>query len=394
MKYYSLILLLICAAAKAQANEFYGYLGGEARYFFDDPLYPGQEDNNVSLSGYLEYYHDYDDRRQRLAATAFGRYDSADPNRSHLDLRELYWWGDLRSMQIFAGVRKVFWGVAESLHLVDVINQDDLVENIDQEDKLGQPMVQALWETDWGTFQAFALPYFRDKLYPGEQGRLRPALPIMDDPLFASGAERKHLDLALRWSHYFGVWDVGLSHFSGTNRDARFVPVYEAGVPVGLRPYYSQIEQTGLDAQATISSWLWKLELISVRDRDIGRYTAAVGGFEYTWYSLGKTNWDLGVVTEYQFDDRGGDYEVMNQNDVAAGLRWSLNDLAGTQVLALVSQDLEHDNRFYSLEASRRLTDDWEFSLEARAFSRIEMGTPEYDFRDDDYLQAELKFYF
>ena len=39
------------------------------------------------------------------------------------------------------GVRRVFWGVAESNHLVDVINQTDAIENPDQEDKLGQPML-------------------------------------------------------------------------------------------------------------------------------------------------------------------------------------------------------------------------------------------------------------
>ena len=39
------------------------------------------------------------------------------------------------------GLRKVYWGVTESQHLVDVINQTEGVENLDGEDKLGQPML-------------------------------------------------------------------------------------------------------------------------------------------------------------------------------------------------------------------------------------------------------------
>ena len=48
------------------------------------------------------------------------------------------------------GVGKVFWGVTESQHLVDIINQTDLVENIDTEDKLGQPMLETTWLQNWG----------------------------------------------------------------------------------------------------------------------------------------------------------------------------------------------------------------------------------------------------
>ena len=44
--------------------------------------------------------------------------------------------------RLLVGAAKVFWGTAESRHLVDIINQTDAVEDIDEEDKLGQPMVK------------------------------------------------------------------------------------------------------------------------------------------------------------------------------------------------------------------------------------------------------------
>ena len=75
-------------------------------------------------------------------------------------MRELYWRGVFGDLEVKAGAVKVFWGVTESQHLVDVINQADLVENIDSEDKLGQPMINLSWGKDWGTLELFVLPYY------------------------------------------------------------------------------------------------------------------------------------------------------------------------------------------------------------------------------------------
>jgi hypothetical protein len=51
---------------------------------------------------------------------------------------------------------------------VDIINQTDLVENIDGEDKLGQPMVHFSYFGDWGVVDFFLLPYLRERTYPGK----------------------------------------------------------------------------------------------------------------------------------------------------------------------------------------------------------------------------------
>ena len=88
----------------------------------------------------------------------FARYDNQDDERSHVDLREAYWGYDGDSWDVNAGFSKVFWGVAESRHLVDVINQTDLVEDLDQEDKLGQPMVNVNLQRDYGRFELYVMP--------------------------------------------------------------------------------------------------------------------------------------------------------------------------------------------------------------------------------------------
>ncbi|WNO07512.1 hypothetical protein [Teredinibacter sp. KSP-S5-2] len=376
------------------ANDFSAYLGLEARYFFNEPLWLEQDEHSASLSGYFEYYKDLGEGGQRVVVSGFGRVDSADDNRTHLDAREAYWWADLSGAELFLGVRKIFWGVTESIHLVDVINQDDLVENIDGEDKLGQPMLEAQFIRDWGTIDVFVLPYFREKTFPSESARLRAGVPILDDAVYQSDKEEHHVDLALRWSTYVDIWDIGISHFSGTNRDPLLLPHVVDGVFVGLMPHYQQIEQTGLDVQATINAWLLKLEAISVHEEEYGRNTALVGGIEYTFFTLGDTNMDLGVIAEYQFDDRIGVRKRSGQNDIALGARLAFNDVDATEFLAIFSQDLDDSNQFVSFETSKRFTDNWRVELEARFFNHIENGTMEYDLREDDYLQLEVRRYF
>lgn len=395
MRCIYVIMIVVCSAPLSVfANEGRGYVAFQNRYFWQQALYPEQTDNQASIAGWYEYYRDNAAGNQRFNFSVFGRLDAEDDERSHVDVRELYFWRAQEDFEFYLGVRKIFWGVTESAHLVDIINQDDLLENPDGEEKLGQPMLQLISQRDWGLLELFVLPWFREKQYSGSEGRLRPALPILDEALYQSGAEEKHVDVAFRWSHYFSVWDIGLSHFSGTSRDPFFTPVIDGGAATALQANYQQIEQTGLALQATVEAWLYKLEAISIDERDYGRNSAATFGAEYTFFSVAASNTDLGVIAEYQWDDRSGLRQQLAQNDVAFGLRWAFNDLDGSEVLALVNQDLDYSNRFYSLELSRRITDNLKVEAEARIFSQMEAGTFEYQLRQDDYLQIELRYYF
>ena len=65
-----------------------------------------------------------------------------------------------RDWSLSIGLGKVFWGVTEFNHLVDVINQTDLVEGIDGEAKLGQPKINLSLINHWGALDFFVLPGF------------------------------------------------------------------------------------------------------------------------------------------------------------------------------------------------------------------------------------------
>jgi hypothetical protein len=374
------------------AFDSHGYLAVDAKYFFSEPLLTGQEEHAYSASAYWEGYKDFDQGEQRLAITAFVRVDGVDDERNHVDLREAYWWKQHSGFETYVGLRKVFWGVTESVHLVDVINQTDALENIDGEDKLGQPMLQMVKAGDFGTVQVFWMPWFRERQYLGNESRLRPSLAISDQARYQSSSEQNHHDFALRWSHYLGPIDIGVSHFSGTNRSPSFEHVLLQGEQV-LQPYYYLIEQSGIDLQATLGSWLLKSEIISVKERDAGRHFAAAAGIEYTFFTI-LGNSDLGIVAEYAVDDRPVNRRGSAQNDLSVGVRWAFNDLDGSEILALLSHDFDYEQQFASIEMNRRLSDDWRLEFEARQFINTGEGAPEYDLRDDGYVQVELRRYF
>ncbi len=392
--------VLALAAGPAPAadgfSEWAGWASGQVRAFAEAPAYPAQEDGtNLSFALQPDYYREWDGGRQSFTFVPFARYDNLDPERSHADIRELTWLRAADDWELGIGIRKVFWGVTESVHLVDIINQTDLVEDIDGEDKLGQPMVQLSLIRDWGTLEFFALPGFRERTFPGPKGRIRSEPPVdTGRTRFEAGNGLWHTDWAVRWSHTLGDWDIGLSHFYGTSRDPNYrLDFNDAGQPV-LALDYPLINQTGLDVQATLGDWLWKLEWI--RRTGQGNYHAAAGGFEYTFVGIAGTQMDLGLIGEYLYDSRPLDISLTPfEDDVMLGLRLAVNDEASTELLFGAIQDLDSAQHFYYLEASRRLTDHWKLNLEGRAFSGIDPGQPLFaTFTRDDYLQAELFYYF
>jgi hypothetical protein len=386
--------VLLLVAGPLFAGEWSGYLEGQVRYFPQTAAAAEQSDGTLSLAAQPEYYRRWDEGRQSLLFVPFLRLDSQDTERTHGDLRELIWTYAGDGFETRAGVGKVFWGVTEALHLVDVINQTDLVENPDGEQKLGQPMLKLSLERSWGILDLYLLPGFRERTFPGEEGRLR-TRPRVDTDLasYQSDRRRKHLDLALRWSHYVGDWDFGLSHFSGTAREPRLLPRLNGASEPVLAPYYELMRQTGLELQATKGDWLWKLEAIH-RETDSDSHNAATGGFEYTLVGIRDSVMDLGLLAEYLYDGRDEASAPPFDNDLFLGLRLTANDAAGSELLSGIIRDLDSGASLFNLEASRRLGNDWKASLQARLWFDVPDTDPLAANRRDDYLEFSLARYF
>ncbi len=341
-----------------------------------------------------EYYREWDAGRQNFTFVPFLRLDETDPQRTHFDLRELTWTMVRDNWELRAGVRKLFWGVTESQHLVDIINQTDLVESTDGEEKLGQPMLNLSYFSEYGTFDFFLLPYFRERTFAGRDSRLRSAFYVdTNQATYESSAGENHLDWAVRWLKTVGDWDIGLSHFSGTSRAPTLRQGTDAHSNSVMIPHYPLLEQTGLDIQSTKDAWLWKLEAVSSRSQG-ERHTAATGGFEYTFVGIMESDADLGLIGEYLWDDRGEAAPTPFESDVMVGMRLTLNDAASSELLLGSIVDVSQQNYSVSLEASRRVMENWKLSLESRMMFDAPEADPLYSMRRDSYLQIELARYF
>ncbi len=371
-----------------------GYVEVEGRGFPQSSFSSTPKDWTVSfaLEPLLEYVSDTSS--SQFMFRPFGRVDVNDRDRSHFDIRELKWTGTMDRLQMTVGIDTVFWGVTESNHLVDILNQDDNLEDIDQEDKLGQPMVSVSYDSNFGVFSAYVMSYFRELRFPGMKGRFSTPIPVdYDQTQYEAGSEEWHTDWAVRWAHVIGNVDVGLYHFRGTNREPELLLGTDGEGNAVLIPRYNLIGQTGLDLQGTFEDFLIKFE--AIRQTSSGTdYWAMTGGFEYTLYGLGGGASDIGLLAEYLYDDRGIQATTPFEDDLFVAMRWAANDIDSTEVLVGAIFDLNNSAKFLNFEGSRRIGDNWKVTLDARFFLGIPMADPLFLQSRDDFFQIRLARYF
>lgn len=353
--------------------------------------------------------------KNNITLVPFIRYNSQDPERSRFDLQSLSWTHINNNWELRSGIRVVSWRTTESIHLVDIINQTDLTGDVDGEDKLGQSMINLVWSGEWANVELFALPVFRERIFPGKDARLRSSLAFTpDNVIYESGAEELRTDAAIRTTLLLGNWEVAISHFSGTSREPLFLidsfSVNNAADQNTLTPYYPVIEQSGLEVQYAAGDWLWKFEGISragfdlpnslqarAAQNDFSRYESAAAGFEFTWSGLGETGYDLGILAEYLWDQRRDDIFA---NDLFIGVRLGLNDIQSTELLCGSIADLNHEEYLSFIEFSRRTSDSGRLDLTARLFDAAGDALSRandsdfFELHDDDYISLSYTHYF
>ena len=406
-------ITLYPASSRAQGGiaeiDFTGRLSAESRWFPQAALFPGQDAHASGFAVEPNLYIE-DEAGRILNVTPFFRYDGADSRRTHFDLREAYalFSGALGDgeWELRLGIDRVFWGVVESRHLVDIVNQIDLVEHPDEKTRMGQPMAYVTWSSDWGVVELLGMPYHRERTFPGSKGRLRASLVIDNDRVeYEHESGKWHLDFAARYSHTLGLLDFGASIFNGTAREPALDLCPDCGGRPGLPdppvlyPIYNQIRQYGLDAQWTTGSLLLKLEAIRRSGaRNLAgmeeTFNAFVLGGEYTFFSLWDSDADLTLFAEWDRDGRGRRATNFYENDLFGALRLMLNDIQGTEMTVSVLHDLDRNQRIYGLDLARRLTDTLSLDLGAVAITNIDGDDLYYDLRRDSFVQLGINYHF
>ncbi|CZF83748.1 hypothetical protein [Grimontia marina] len=349
----------------------------------------GQSKSQTLITLEPEWYWETEEGNTSFVFSPSFRWDSLDDGRTHGDIREALLRYYDSNYEIRAGIGIVFWGVTESQHLVDVINQTDAAAAIDGEVKLGQPMISVGWELDESVLDIYLLPYFRQRTFASNGGRL--AIPGWDkvEPVYESPREEHYPDVAARYAVTFDQWDVGVSVFHGTNRDPYFVQDLSNNV----KPYYALMTQFSLDVQAAFGDWIWKAE--GIRRFSEESNTALTVGFEYTLVGVNDGMTDVGLLMEYLYDSRADDAPVAGQNDVFAGLRWVLNDIDGTEMLVGGTLDIDNtDSMTVRVEASGRLSNDWSWSANGWLFNSDTENDPLAALERDDFVEVSVNWYF
>jgi hypothetical protein len=390
---YCLLCSLLSLSSNALAFEAKGDLSVQGFFFLENGAWPHQENQSASVAGNLELYHEMDDHFN-FTLEAFYRIDSEDEERTHGDLRlaEFLYFTD--SWEITFGLGRVFWGATEFVHLVDIINQTDQLEALDGEEKLGQPMVHLSVVGDWGVVEAFVLPWFRERTFPGMNGRFRTPLAVdTSQTVYESDAEQYHTDIALRYSTTLASTDLGIYYFNGTARDPVLLLSHTPSVSPTLYPFYEQIGQTGLDLQMVAGEWLLKGEAF-YRIGQSRSYVATTFGFEYTLVGIAESMMDLGLIGEYVYDDREKSWlPTIYENDIMAGLRLSINDMDDSNILLGVIRDIQYGSTIIAVEASRRIGDSIRINLDASFFINIDIRDPAFSLGRDDSIKLEMVWY-
>jgi len=357
----------------------------------------------------------------RLTVQPFVRWDRNDDERSKFDLRTLMLTTNGDAWEFNAGIGTVFWGVTESANPVDIINQSDSAEGRSSEDKLGQLMLNLKWFSDYGEFEGYLLPRFRERTFNSVNGRPFAGIGINSDlATFESNKRTDQIDIALRWLNSYDIWDIGLHAFHGTSRDPQLAPQQTAQGPV-LAPRYSQMTQVGIDAQGLFGDLALKAEIVHRDANEFETHVQAVSGLEYTlvgllsplqdnevlpeeWCDPDTANvfkklacndrLDLGIVAEHLWDQRGTESNQPFQNDLLTGFRFTFNDAASSDALLGVIQDLDGGASVLSFEASTRFLESYRVTVETQQYLNTEDDPALQSFANESYYQAEIAYFF
>lgn len=280
------------------------------------------------------------------------------------DVTEFYWDRTSDDYSVKIGVDKEFWGKAELINVVDVINQKNNL-GLETKEKLGELMAKFSHFKEDDVYSFYYLPYFREQEFS-------------DMTVANTSFEHKKSSFALRYASVIDNIDFGLSYFNGVDKNPEFSP---NGSKFDV--YYPNLKQFGVDAQLTLENILWKLEFAKKYYQGKNHHSS-VYGFEY----LLGTQWDIGILFESMQDTDSN----LFADDVMLGLRIALNDEDSSSGLIALNYDREHHSKMLNVSLEKRFGDDIKLSIKSQSL---------FDKEDDTFLtnrnnntSATLAYYF
>ena len=383
MGYFAKILciwLLLVIQVKAETS---GSLEITGSYF---PKSLGTSfDTNISAEAKFIGYEELDDFQ--LEYEIIIRKSLNDNGKDIVEPRQLFLSKTFGDIDAYLGYRHTFWGVAESRNLVDLINQQDMAAGISPDNKLGAPSISIETYFGSGELQYWYISRFRERTF--NDANAHPGFGIPVSPAqFAHVKGSKASDQALRYASSIGDIDYAFSIFDGTVREP-LILIQELEQPT-IAPYYERMRSVGLELQYTGESILYKFEGLSGTQSEKD-FSAVVLGTEKTVYSVFETQWDMGLLLEYQYDDRA---QALIDRMIFSGIRVTANDEFDTSLLLLYTVDDTFSQSLFGLEASRRLRNGMTLDLSYELYQSDTQNLPFYSLIDDSKLSVTMGYYF
>ena len=283
----------------------------------------------LKLSHYYENNND-------LIAFALDTQKSNNKNYNFTDLTELYWSRAEDNYELKFGLDKVFWGVAETYNIVNVINQNNNLSS-ENKSKLSELMFKFSYYLDSDSIDFFYLPHFREQKFT----------KFKINNTFFKGKKNA---IALRYKGVYDNFDYAFSYFNGLGRKPLLVKENDI-----VNATYSRLSQFGIETQLTTEDILWKFEYAKKYQKNTNNDNIVIG-FEYLLGNQIESN----ILLEFLTSSNKKDFF---QNDIMLGVRVGLNDENSTEGLISVIYDIDNYASILNIRASSRFADNITMNL-------------------------------
>lgn len=385
MKNTPLYLLLAGVASTGWANVSIDVYN---RHFFEPSTLPAKQQNYFSAELHADWVWTWDEADLVIEPVVSVAEDDA---LNYIDFQQLLFTYRMASSEVFAGVGMVFWGVTESYHLTDIVNQVNLVADLAREKKLGQPMVGYRRYLGDHTLELYWLPYFREQVLAEKNSRPWRSRPISGDPEYERSGGQWAQDVALRLSGFYESVDYGVSYFYGTERNP-FLIINPSRTE--FTETYVKTNKLAVDSQLTLGSTLLKSEMIYSSPDTQGDEFAMVAGIEQGIYGIVDTQLDASLFIEGLYSNNQQGVALPYKQHIMTGLRLDLNNEGGSNIMFSIINDKDDRDRTYYVNAQHRLKENISAEVDVWYFDIRKQSSNLPYLKEEGYIQIGLEFYF
>lgn len=367
-----------------------GELGLESRVFPDDDR-SETVDQGLGLLGRLELGHERGRFTER--ARFYGRLDHFDRQRSVLVFEEAWAQVAGERLRLRAGLDIVNWTATEAFHPADVINARNLDSDLENLEKIGEPMVALQVRLFANTnLHLLYMPYRSEPIFASPRSRLgfapgldlRGTRQMLDRNGRLTSSDFGHqAALAIRQS-WSGA-DLTLHALEHMDRTQPLIRLD----PLTMRPFllFQTVRQVGGTYQQAISALLFKVEGAYRRFVDPA---GALPGLSVGGEEGQPHHGQVAVGLEYGLPHASGKESTLIlegqtllgisgeqaraaltpfQRDVLVGYRFAFNDEAGRELMLGAIGDLERIGEgILTFSYGQRIGETWTVRAGLRLF--------------------------